>query len=60
MEKRLPQTLHADIRDADGRWAQVALVAYLGDDRWYARRLDGGDIIVEANQILSVALDRPV
>jgi hypothetical protein len=60
MEQPLPHPLEADIEDADGQWAQVVLVAYLGDARWRATGADGREVIVEASQILSVAPDNTV
>ena len=54
MERTLPQPLHAEVRDANGCWAAVTLIAYAGQDRWQALDADGRPVTVEGKRILSL------
>jgi hypothetical protein len=54
MERNLPHGLEAEIVDAGGSWVCVTLIAYLGDNRWRARRQGGTELVVEAEQIIAL------
>jgi hypothetical protein len=51
--------LLAEIEDGDGWLIHVSLLAYLGADRWRAVGGSGKEMIVEADQIRSLTVDRP-